>query len=155
MSRGGDAAAAPRLPFVEERLEQLVEEPAALERRARRLVFGLLGHLQHVRHVELERALHVALEPADADARQHPRAGLALESPADRAARWPRATAAHGDPARSGSCGEHFVAEDAARRSSGDARVSVGRPNDGRSSMNDDGSTTASDSSEKVETRVR
>ena len=32
---GGDAAAAARLPLVEERLEQLVQEPAALERRSR------------------------------------------------------------------------------------------------------------------------
>ena len=78
--RRGDAAAAPRLPFVEERFEQLVEESPALERRARGFIFRFLGDLQHVGHVELERALHVALEPADADARQHPLAGLAFES---------------------------------------------------------------------------
>jgi hypothetical protein len=60
------------LPLGEEFLEQLVEEPSALERRPRILVFGLFLQRQHLRRVKAERTIEIALEPADRDPRQPP-----------------------------------------------------------------------------------
>ena len=75
-----DGAVATALPLAEETLEQRVQEAASLQRRRRVFVVRLLFQLQHFGREELEGALQVAIDAADADARKHPRAGLAAEA---------------------------------------------------------------------------
>ena len=88
-----DAAVAAPLPFGEESLPQLVQEPAALERRAGVLVFRLLFEPQHFRREEPERAIEIALEPADRHAWQAPGPALAPETPRARRPSAARAAA--------------------------------------------------------------
>ena len=128
-SIGCDAAVAAPLPFREESLPQLVKEPAALERRSRVFVLGLFFEPQHLGREEPERAIEVALEPADRHARQVPGAGVALESdrtvaPSSRQAhRGPAAARRRrGRPAHRGSSAS---ASDLETRMAGASRRSV------------------------------
>src|SRR6185295_18288808 len=77
--RTRDPAVTPSLPFAEEGFEELVQEASAFERCARVLVVRFLFQAQDVGREELKRALQIALDAADADARQHPRSGFTLK----------------------------------------------------------------------------
>ena len=72
-----DDPACRALPLAEEPLEHRVQEAPALQRRRRVFVLRLFFERQHFGREELEWALQVAIDSADADPRKYPRAGLA------------------------------------------------------------------------------
>ncbi len=160
-----------RLPRGEDRLEQLVVHPTALERRQRFVVVAFLGEPQDVARVELERTLRVELERAHRartrrlwpggamEARQRgwqprraqrrPLRGLAVERVGEHraslASRRRRACA------RSRAEGEARLRPWNTRTSGTSSGIAV-RPARPMSSSRLDGSTSASSSSENVET---
>jgi hypothetical protein len=67
------------LPFTEKSLPQLVKESASFERRSRIFVVRLFFELQHLGSEEPERAVQVALEPADRHPWEVPWADVSME----------------------------------------------------------------------------
>ena len=110
----------------EDRLEQLVVQAAALERREPVVVVTLLGQPQHVARVELERALRVELERAHRARRVAPAGRRRREIAAAAATGGSRAAAAP-VPSASGGVRAATVGEQA-EPAKGDGASAPARP---------------------------
>ena len=156
-----------RLPRREDGLEQLVVHAAALERRQRLVVVAFLGEPKHVARVELERTLRVELERAHRACARRLWPGGAVEARqrgghARRAQRRPLRRLAVERLGEHRACCVGAAAREPAKarasswktRTSGTSSGMGVRPARPMSSSRLDGSTSASSSSENVETET-